>query len=116
MYRLSVSLVAGLVIATALGCAMCCGPYDYTYPTYGGRYERVNPEWGRVGSILSDPAAPGYISNPAQESSETPLLEDDLDDAEELELPDPKEEETPSNSTERPSTRRRVQRNNRHWR
>jgi len=48
------------VLATAvstMGCSMCCGPYDFDYPNYGGKHERVDPSYGRVGSIFSDPNA-----------------------------------------------------------
>jgi len=35
---------------------MCCGPYDYEYPMLENtRYPRTDPEYGRVGSIFSDP-------------------------------------------------------------
>ena len=34
---------------------MCCGPYDFDYPTYGGIHQRANPSQGRVGSVFSDP-------------------------------------------------------------
>ena len=36
---------------------MCCGPYDYDYPTFGGKHERVDRAYGRVGSVFSDPQA-----------------------------------------------------------
>jgi len=36
---------------------MCCGTFDYHYPTFGGRLQRANPEYGRVGSVFSDPYA-----------------------------------------------------------
>jgi hypothetical protein len=36
---------------------MCCGPYDYDYPTYGGKHERIDRTYGRVGSLFSDPQA-----------------------------------------------------------
>lgn len=49
------SLMA-LLLNTA-GCAICCAPDDYTYATYGGKYQRVDPAYGRVGSIFSDPNA-----------------------------------------------------------
>jgi len=42
----------------SLGCSMCCGPFDYDYPVYGGKFERVDSSYGRVGSIFSDPNAP----------------------------------------------------------
>ena len=41
------------------GCAMCCGPFDYHYPNYGGAIQRSDPERGRVGSIFSDPGPLG---------------------------------------------------------
>jgi len=63
---------------------MCCGTYDYTYPTFGGKYQRTNPEYGRVGSIYSDPMAdPGV---PAITNTQVPPkpkrnnLDDDLED------------------------------------
>lgn len=35
---------------------MCCGPYDYEYPMMDNpNYSRMDPEYGRVGSIFSDP-------------------------------------------------------------
>jgi hypothetical protein len=52
-------LVAAPVLLTSLGCAMCCGPYDYHYPTFGGRIQRADPVYGRVGSIFSDPNMAG---------------------------------------------------------
>ena len=47
-----------LVPLAASGCSMCCGPYDYEYPVFqNGKYVRTDPEYGRVGSIFSDPNA-----------------------------------------------------------
>lgn len=50
-------LLASVAVAaiTFSGCAMCCGPYDYHYPTFGGIVQRADPVWGRVGSLYSDP-------------------------------------------------------------
>ena len=48
---LFVSLVA--IIPLFSGCAMCCGTHDYAYPAYGGKWERGDRFWGRVGSPLS---------------------------------------------------------------
>ena len=39
----------------SLGCSMCGGPFDFDYPVYGGKFERVDSSHGRVGSIFSDP-------------------------------------------------------------
>lgn len=51
----------GFLFTTAslltMGCAMCCGPYDYHYPSFGGKHERIDPTYGRVGSVFSDPMA-----------------------------------------------------------
>jgi len=48
---------------------MCCGPFDYDYPTFGGKQLRANRSHGRVGSILSDPMT--SVSGPAAESNLT---------------------------------------------
>ena len=79
--------IATLIITTAgfAGCSMCCGPYDFDYPTYGGIHQRANPSQGRVGSIFSDPL---YVaSGPSADSNlkdyaepRKPLDESDLDD------------------------------------
>lgn len=46
---------------------MCCGPHDFDYVTFGGKHQRSNPSWGRVGSVFSDPGTfalgPGPDSN-----------------------------------------------------
>ncbi len=41
------------------GCAMCCGPSDYDYPAFGGKIQRADPVYGRVGSVFSDPNMAG---------------------------------------------------------
>lgn len=46
-----ISLV--LIIPALTGCAMCCSPQDYHYTTYGGKWDRGDRTWGRVGSNLS---------------------------------------------------------------
>lgn len=38
------------------GCAMCCSPFDYSYPTYGGKWQRVDREHGRVASVFTPEA------------------------------------------------------------
>lgn len=62
-----------LVVGGFTGCSMCCGPYDYHYPTFGGKHQRVDPEFGRVGSIFSDPLA-GY-NGPSADSNLEPSPE-----------------------------------------
>ncbi len=50
--------IAALICFLSTGCSICCGPYDYDYPDFGGKHERQDRRHGRVGSILSDPLAP----------------------------------------------------------
>ena len=74
MCRLTYFGILSLALSMLLGCAMCCGPYDDHYHLYGGKFQRVDPINGRVGSILSDPAYRG--GGPSADSNlapETPL-------------------------------------------
>lgn len=66
------------VIASGMGCAMCCGPYDDHYPVFGGRIQRADPVHGRVGSVFSDPNLAGA----------GPLADSNLDVVERRLLPD----------------------------
>ena len=50
---------AGAIALLYSGCSMCSGPYDYDYPSFGGAVQRANANWGRVGSVYSDPGAFG---------------------------------------------------------
>ena len=48
----------GLVLLAAscsVGCTMCCSPYDSDYIGTGGKHQRTDPRYGRVGSVFSDP-------------------------------------------------------------
>lgn len=89
-----VCMIIGL-LAFASGCSMCCGPFDYDYPTFGGKHLRADRSYGRVGSALSDPAR--TLTGPSADSNLTPPPEpvsiepdddedtvdlDDLDDTE----------------------------------
>lgn len=70
---------------------MCCGPHDYHYPTFGGKLQRANPEWGRVGSVFSDPyvaMGPSADSNLDPVEYEEPTNIDDPDDLEDPNLDD----------------------------
>lgn len=69
-YRLQTIAMLFLAVAVTswtVGCSMCCDTYDYHYPTFGGKHQRADPVYGRVGSIFSDPGAnpggPGPDSN-----------------------------------------------------
>ena len=104
-----------VIIAAAgtLGCSMCCGPYDFDYPTFGGKHERVDRAYGRVGSIFSDPTA-GYYGESADSNLDSDdedrvrRRDSDLDDDDnmqefrrELESVTPRESETvPGNGAE----------------
>ncbi len=70
MCRLAYYGTFAMVMSMLLGCAMCCGPHDDDYSLYGGKFHRVNPAHGRVGSILSDPAYMG--GGPAADSNLAP--------------------------------------------
>jgi hypothetical protein len=90
-----------LAIATAtlstFGCSMCCGPYDFDYPNFGGKHERVDPSYGRVGSIFSDPNA--NFDGDSPDSNLEPQPERRIktgDGVEDLELIDPIEDPKPS--------------------
>ena len=94
--RLALRCVFGLLSATALlytGCSMCCGPFDYHYPVFGGTVQRSDPVHGRVGSVYSDP---GPFGGPPADSnlnrgdtdSKTNDLESLDDDDSELEIPE----------------------------
>jgi hypothetical protein len=83
------ALISAMALASA-GCSMCCGLYDYEYPMFQSRYSRTDPEYGRVGSIFSDPnVMPG---SPALTNEDKPRVEEDQDDE-----VDPFEGEDPEN-------------------
>jgi hypothetical protein len=77
------TLVVIIAATGTVGCSMCCGPYDFDYPTYGGKHERVDRAYGRVGSIFSDPNA-GYYG----ESADSNLSQKPADRAKDRDLPD----------------------------
>ena len=56
MNRLALALI-GILAGFSTGCSMCCGPMDYAYPTYGGKWERADRFHGRVGSVFYDASA-----------------------------------------------------------
>lgn len=70
--KILLQFVAGIFGFSALfvaGCAICCGPYDYNYPAFGGTVQRSDPVHGRVGSIYSDP---GPFGGPSSDSNLKP--------------------------------------------
>lgn len=53
----SMSGMALLLLSAAAGCQLCCPPYMDDYATVGGKWSRLDPTRGRVGSAFSDPGA-----------------------------------------------------------
>lgn len=83
------SIIFVIIAATGtVGCSMCCGPYDFDYPTYGGKHERVDRAYGRVGSIFSDPNA-GYYG----ESADSNLTRKPTESDKKRDSPDPRDDE-----------------------
>ena len=72
MNRLAQLMFGAIMIACFTGCAICCGPYLDHYPTFGGKVQRTDPTWGRVGSIYSDPYTAG--TGPMADSNLTPFV------------------------------------------
>jgi hypothetical protein len=92
MKNICTLLLLALLGSGTLGCSMCCGPYDFDYPTFGGKHPRANRSYGRVGSIFSDPNAMGPTASADSNleaptplrSSEPDELEDDEDSSDNL--------------------------------
>lgn len=61
------TLVAVISTPFLSGCSTCCSTDDYNYPTYGGKWERTDRQYGRVGSIFTD----GRVNS----SAATPMME-----------------------------------------
>lgn len=113
-------LIAACICLASIGCSVCCGPYDYDYPDFGGKHQRQDRRYGRVGSILSDPLAPraggasadsNLLPAPPLKSTE-PIREDSEPDGDDEEMDDIKrdlddiddlEDITPLESEELPS-------------
>lgn len=63
-------LASMLLFVCSAGCSICCGPFDNDYGTFGGKHFRADRSYGRVGSILSDPAI--TLSGASADSNLTP--------------------------------------------
>ncbi|MEZ6095783.1 MAG: hypothetical protein R3C03_16390 [Pirellulaceae bacterium] len=98
MKRLGLWILGGFAATTLTGCALCCSPYLDDYPTYGGRVQRIDQEYGRVGSVFSDPNMAGggpsadsnlenYVRDPQRNTPE--LLDSPSGNNESEELPRP---------------------------
>ena len=81
---------SSLLLICLAGCSMCCGPFDNDYPTFGGKHLRSDRSFGRVGSILSDPAT--ILGGPGADSNLTPqpepIAKTDDDDTTDIDLED----------------------------
>jgi hypothetical protein len=72
MKRALCGLLILLPLVCSLGCAMCCAPDDYAYPTYGGKWQRLSPAYGRVASPYSPESwsQPETVENQEAETQE----------------------------------------------
>ncbi len=52
--RIKLAFAVTIMIASSTGCSMCAPGYLCDYAGVGGKWQRTNPECGRVGSTLSD--------------------------------------------------------------
>lgn len=73
------------LLATSVGCAMCCAPYDDAYPAYGGRWQRDDMNHGRVGSAFTSVGSKVTVATETAEgesimqvSDSQPLQQPDL--------------------------------------
>ena len=62
-------LLLGVVIVSTAGCAMCSSCDDYCYTGWGGRWERLDQCFGRVGSAFT-PEVGTYADEYGYEASE----------------------------------------------
>lgn len=69
----NIALIVLVLTLSTTGCSMCCGPFDYDYPAFGGKQLRANRSHGRVGSILSDPITTLRGSSADSNLTEHPL-------------------------------------------
>jgi hypothetical protein len=55
--RIAVSLAFAFAGMVSSGCSLCPPSYMNDYAGVGGKWQRSDPEHGRVGSVFSDPAS-----------------------------------------------------------
>lgn len=53
--RTAIAILLVAVGSVSSGCSLCAPGYLCDYAGVGGKWQRTDPENGRVGSILSDP-------------------------------------------------------------
>jgi hypothetical protein len=56
MKRLLNAVLCLSLLVVSAGCSICQGPDDYGYATYGGRWQRMDRQHGRVGSRFTPEA------------------------------------------------------------
>ncbi len=74
MKRFLAVLLMGLTGAAA-GCAMCSSCDDYNYSAQGGRWQRADPVFGRVGSAFTDAGFRVSDEEAAEHAGTSPLGE-----------------------------------------
>lgn len=94
---------SGFVAILSVGCAMCCGPFDDGYPALGGKHDRHDRSYGRLGSILSDPMA-----SPTGGSADSNLQKGEVDDRRRIEPDDRDPDELRRRLEQELEERRRV--------
>ena len=82
------SLLAISLISTNVGCSMCSDCDDYSYGAFGGRWERTDTTYGRVGSAFSPDGSIVAEGEPTQaQNQDSPVPELADPPLEELEKP-----------------------------
>jgi len=54
MHRIACFALGLISLIAPLGCALCSSPFDNDFVSFGGRIQRQDMSYGRVGSPLSD--------------------------------------------------------------
>jgi hypothetical protein len=77
MKRYLLSLTLASLLVPVSGCAICCAPFDYEYNAFGGRWDRADRCYGRVGSAFAPAEMPGgqdvKLGAPPAEVAELPV-------------------------------------------
>ncbi len=83
--RIAILLALAMATIVTSGCSLCCPSYMHDYAGVGGKWQRSDPENGRVGSVFSDPGSVVMASNSAAviegESyySDEPIYDDSIE-------------------------------------
>jgi len=83
--QLFLSTLLATVAVASSGCSLCQPGYLCDYAGVGGKWQRTDPENGRVGSILSDPnSVVGQSVQPAAVITDEGLIYQDADGGESI--------------------------------